>query len=73
MTEYKINVIGALGHSVRSIRIDCTDDRRAIESAKQFIDGHDIELWQGDRRIARFDHEPKNMAGWLKGELKPPK
>jgi hypothetical protein len=31
------------------------DDSAAIESAKQLIDGHDLELWQRDRRIARFD------------------
>jgi hypothetical protein len=24
-------------------------------SAKQFIDGADIELWQRDRKIAKFD------------------
>jgi len=69
MTEYRIDVIGALGNFIRSIRIDCTDDEAAVESAKQFIDGHDIELWQGDRQIARFDHKP---AVRPKSELKPP-
>jgi hypothetical protein len=70
MPEYRIDFIGALGNFLRSIRIDCTDDRGAIESAKQFIDGHDIELWQLDRQIARFDRDTE--AGPLKVELRPP-
>jgi ferritin-like metal-binding protein YciE len=37
----------------------CGDDRSAIEYARQHIDGHDIELWQRDRRIARLDSRPK--------------
>jgi hypothetical protein len=62
VAEYRIEVVGVLGNFIRSIRIDCTDDNAAIEAAKQFIDGHDIELWQGDRRITRFDHKPAGRS-----------
>src|SRR6202049_2972221 len=31
--------------------LSCADDSAAIESAKQLIDGHDLELWQRNRRI----------------------
>ena len=55
MTDYRVYVIGSDGHFVKAILLDCADDRAAMESAKQFINGHDIELWQRDRRIARFD------------------
>jgi hypothetical protein len=72
MGDYRIYVIGGDGHFMRAIQLDCPNDNAAIESAKQFIDGHDIELWQRDRRIARFDTRPKDTNGWLKGELKPP-
>jgi hypothetical protein len=72
MGDYRVYVIGVDGHFLRAIQLDCRDDSAAIESAKQFIDGHDIELWQRDRRIARFDTRPKDNTGWLKGELKPP-
>jgi hypothetical protein len=30
----------------------------AIAATKPLIDGHDLELWQRDRRIARFDGKP---------------
>jgi hypothetical protein len=59
MTDYRVYVIGSDGHFVRAIQLDCPDDKAAVESAKQFIDGHDIELWQRDRRIARLDGKPE--------------
>jgi hypothetical protein len=72
MGDYRVYVIGSDGHFIEAIQLNCQDDTAAIESAKQFIDGHDIELWQRDRRIARFDTRPKDNMGCLKGELKPP-
>jgi hypothetical protein len=35
----------------------CPDDEAATKYARQFVDGHDVELWQGDRQIATFDCE----------------
>jgi len=69
MSDYRVYIIGADGHVVRAIQLNCRDDNAAIESAKQFINGHDIELWQRDRRVARFDDRPKDTMGWLRGEL----
>jgi hypothetical protein len=69
MTEYRIDVIDARGNFMRSIRIDCTDDKEAMETARQFVDGRDIELWQRNRLLTRFDHKFKDTASWLK----PPK
>jgi hypothetical protein len=59
MSEYRVYVVGVDGHFIRAIHLDCPDDKAAIESAMQFIDGHDIELWQGERHIAKFGHEPE--------------
>jgi len=69
MSDYRVYIIGADGQVVRAIQLNCRDDNAAIESAKQFINGHDIELWQRDRRVARFDDRPKDTMGWLRGEL----
>jgi hypothetical protein len=55
MTEYEICVMGRSGGVARSIYVDCADDAAAIEETRQFIDGSDIELWQVDRMVARFD------------------
>jgi hypothetical protein len=40
--------------------IECADDQEAIQKAKQFIDGRDIELWEKARFIARF---PRTSGG----------
>jgi hypothetical protein len=58
LTDYRIFVIGDDNHIMKRIEIDCADDDAAILSGQQYIDGHDIELWQRDRRIARFDTRP---------------
>jgi DNA end-binding protein Ku len=31
----------------------------AKEQAKQLVDGHDVELWQRDRKIAIFERQPE--------------
>jgi hypothetical protein len=36
----------------------CKDDEAAKTQAKQLVDGHDIELWQRDRKLATFKHKP---------------
>lgn len=54
MKDYRLYVIGGNGHFIRAIELSCTDEEEAIQSAKQFIDGHDLELWQRDRLITRF-------------------
>ena len=35
------------------------NDEEAIEKAKRYVDGHDIELWCGDRFVIRIIHKPK--------------
>jgi hypothetical protein len=52
-------MVEADGHSHKAIEIDCPDDAAAVEAAKQFIDGKDIELWQSNRKVAAFAHEPE--------------
>ena len=59
MAEYRVYIVGSDGHFLRAIELVCPDDETATEYAKQFVDGHDVELWQGDRQIATFDCEPK--------------
>ena len=58
MSHYRAYIIGQDGHFIKSVILDCDNDDAAIESAKQLVDGHDVELWQLDRQIAKFDREP---------------
>jgi hypothetical protein len=45
------------GHFFKSVVVDEPDDAAAIASAKQLVDGHDVELWQRDRKIAKFEQK----------------
>jgi hypothetical protein len=57
--DYRVYVIGQDGHFNRAIDLSCDDDSAAIAATKALINGHDLELWQQDRRIARFDSKPE--------------
>ena len=59
MPEYRVYVIGSDGHFQSSVALECADDNEAMEQTRQIVDGHDVELWQRARKIAKFDHKPK--------------
>jgi hypothetical protein len=41
--------------------MDCINDDSAIKSTARLVDSHDVELWQMDRPVARFDARSKTM------------
>jgi hypothetical protein len=54
MQEYRAYVIGPDGHIQRRFDLLCADDDAAKERARQLVNGHDLELWQFDRVVAKF-------------------
>ena len=59
MLEYRAYILGINGQ--RFIRVaefssDHPDDATAMKAAEKLIDGHDVELWDRGRLVARFDH-----------------
>lgn len=60
MAEYRAVIVGADGHFIRAVELVCPDDETAKEYAKQLVDGHDVELWQLERQIAKFERPPIN-------------
>jgi hypothetical protein len=62
MSIYQAYIVGLHGRSIGMVRIDCTDDDTAIKSASRLVDDHDVELWQMDRPIARFDAPSKQIV-----------
>lgn len=62
LPDYRIYVVGHDGHFQASKALpDCPDDGAAIAAAKPLIDGHDLELWHLDRKVAVFDHRTKSV------------
>jgi hypothetical protein len=55
MAEYRAYAVGIDGHFVSFEALVCVDDVEAIDKAKRLIDGHDIELWSGDRLVIRLN------------------
>ena len=56
-TRYQVYTVDSRGNSLNEVDISSPDDHAAVKSAKQFVDGHDIELWQGDRKVKDFEHK----------------
>jgi len=61
MTAYRAYIVGQHSRPIGVVNMDCVDDDTAITSAGRLIDGHDVELWQLDRPVARFDAGSKQV------------
>jgi hypothetical protein len=64
MPDYRAYIIGIDGH--RYIKApqffsDHPDDATALKAAEQLADGHDVEVWDGGRLVARFDYSHANF------------
>jgi hypothetical protein len=59
MAEYRVYLIDSDDRFYDMVPLICADDDEAMEKAKRLADGHDVELWQLDRKVARFGHRPK--------------
>lgn len=51
MPEYRGYIIGSDGHILGIEPLISDHDDTAIAAAKRLLDGHDIELWQGHRKV----------------------
>ena len=58
MQEYCAYIIGPDGHILSRIDLHCQDEIEAKECALRLVDGQNLELWQGDRRVAVFKRRP---------------
>jgi hypothetical protein len=59
MAEYRAYTVGVDGHFIGFEPLTCRDDAEAIEQAKRLVDGHDIELWSGERLVIRISPVPE--------------
>ena len=62
MPVYRAYIVGQHDRSIGVVQLDCIDDESAIKSARRLVDSHDVELWQMDRPVARFDARSKQMS-----------
>jgi hypothetical protein len=57
MTEYRAYYVGTGGHFEGSREFECDSDADAIASAKKLLDGKDVEVWCGIRKLIRLQHK----------------
>lgn len=65
MRDYRAYIIGTDGHrflKVARFASDQPDDATAMKAAESLVDGHDVELWDCARLVARFDHESRAVV-----------
>jgi hypothetical protein len=55
-------IVGSDGHFLDAVELTCDDDEAAIKEAATLVDGHDIELWQLERQIKKFNHKEKPQS-----------
>jgi hypothetical protein len=55
MIEYRAYTVNDDGHFTASRAFMCDNDADAIVWAKHLVDGHDMELWSGERLVTRLD------------------
>lgn len=57
MQDYRAYLMSRDGRIKDRVEFYCETEEAAKERAKQLVDGHDVELWHRDQRIATFRHE----------------
>ena len=60
MAEYRAYVVGSDGHFVSFEGFTSNNDGEAIFKAKRLVDGHDVELWSGERFVKRLSPNSRN-------------
>jgi hypothetical protein len=52
--EYRAYTVNLDGHFLKSDGFECADDDSAVKHAQLLVDAHDIELWCGNRFVAKL-------------------
>jgi len=57
--EYRAYTVGLDGHFLKRDGFECDDDDSAVKHAQRLVDDHDIELWCGNRFVAKLPRAKK--------------
>ncbi|MDA9497308.1 hypothetical protein XI05_07160 [Bradyrhizobium sp. CCBAU 11357] len=58
--DYRAYVLDDDGRIIGVHELDCANDDEAKEKASQLLDGHDLEVWQRERCVARLKHPTRH-------------
>jgi hypothetical protein len=54
MPLYRVYILNDAGHFASRIDLECASEQDAVKEAQQYVDGHDVELWDQNRFIAKI-------------------
>lgn len=58
MRQYRAYILTQDDH-IQTVRIiEAETDEQALEAAKQYVNGCDVELWDRSKKIARLSNKP---------------
>ena len=57
LLRYRVYFLDPNGHSTGTQDIVASDEREGVKKARQLLDRQDIELWDHERLVGRFDHD----------------
>ena len=67
MPNYRAYVIGLDGSFARAHNFSANDDSDARAHAERYVDGHDVELWRDDTKVALLLREDFVRRGRARG------
>ena len=59
MHDYRLYILGPDGSR---FNLHCNNEDEAIKLAKQFVNDHDVQLWQLDRKIGTLGYTSNTEA-----------
>jgi hypothetical protein len=63
LKEYWAFVMSNDGHAINLIGLHCETEEHAMERARQLMTDTPVELWDGPRRVARFNPMHGSSSG----------
>jgi hypothetical protein len=62
MPVFRVYIVGRYGNFLRAHDFDAATIEEAIHRAPSFSNDHDLELWEGQTLIKRFEAANKNTT-----------
>lgn len=60
MKTYRAFVLTFEGHVINAVDLVCATEENAKALAERLVEANPVELWDGPRRIARFEPKKTN-------------
>jgi hypothetical protein len=54
MTDYRAYLLDEQGHVLSGFDFDAATDEAALQHARRYVDGHDVEVWQRGRVVGQL-------------------